>query len=380
MRTKLTIADITEIAAEYCPISQINSIVKVHSGNVNDTFIVHINHTCHIKSFVLQRINTDIFQSPEKIIKNYLFMLDHIHNKGLTSSISNVYKNFIFPKILFTLNGTLPFFIRDNSFWRATEYISTPRGFTTSINLTIANNIGEILSYFHSLVQDLPLDRLYLVMPNFHDLSYSLNQLDLSINKLDNSCKLHNCPIIDLILEQIAKLRPDMTILETARQTGELQLSPIHGDPKIDNILIDKFTLKPVALIDFDTFMPGLPHYDFGDCLRSICNLSGENTRKIHSVYFDINILESFLKGYFKYNLPNLSKQDFYYLPYSLRVITFELGVRFLTDHIDGDVYFHSSYLNQNLFRSAVQFKLLTSIDSQWNSISTLFNRFNPYL
>ena len=155
----------------------------------------------------------------------------------------------------------------------------------------------------------------------------------------------------------------------------DILYQPIHGDPKLSNFLFDSFTHKPIALIDLDTIQAGIIHYDIGDCLRSCCNPGGEEASNLKDVFFDINLFEAFLQGYFLIYGSHLTAKQIYYLPYSIKVITFELGIRFLTDFLRGNVYFKVENTSQNLYRSEVQFQLLLSIEQQMSSLFKIMQK-----
>jgi Ser/Thr protein kinase RdoA (MazF antagonist) len=164
-------------------------------------------------------------------------------------------------------------------------------------------------------------------------------------------------------------------VLEAALARGELQHRPIHGDPKINNVMIDETSGKAIGLIDLDTVKPGLIHYDIGDCIRSCCNAAGEETTDLESVGFDLNLCEAMLEGYINVARGFLSEWDLHYLPDCIRLIPLELGLRFLTDHLEGNVYFKTDRPSHNLQRAAVQFKLVQDIENQMPALQRLIQR-----
>jgi len=158
-------------------------------------------------------------------------------------------------------------------------------------------------------------------------------------------------------------------VLEDAKASGALFQRPIHGDPKINNIMIDERTGHAVSIIDLDTVKPGLIHYDIGDCLRSCCNPLGEETTEIDEVYFDLDLCRAILEGYLGEAQRFMTKADIAYLYDAIRLIAFELGLRFFTDYLEGDVYFKARHRKHNLIRALVQFKVAESIEAQATEI-----------
>jgi Ser/Thr protein kinase RdoA (MazF antagonist) len=153
-------------------------------------------------------------------------------------------------------------------------------------------------------------------------------------------------------------------ILENAREQGKLRLRPVHGDPKVNNVMIEETTGRAISLVDLDTVKPGLIHYDIGDCMRSGCNRLGEETENWEAVHFDPEIGAAILEGYLAQARNFLTPADYEYLFDSIRLIAFELGLRFLTDYLAGNVYFKVKHPGHNLQRALVQFKLTESIEA----------------
>ena len=148
-----------------------------------------------------------------------------------------------------------------------------------------------------------------------------------------------------------------------------------RSDPKINNVMLDRSSGKAVALIDLDTVKPGLVHYDIGDCLRSCCNPLGEETTDLSGVVFDLPLAEAILEGYLAEAGSLLTAQEVALLPDAARLISFELGLRFFTDHLNGNVYFKARHPEHNLQRALVQFRLTASIEAQMAPLRSLVQR-----
>jgi Ser/Thr protein kinase RdoA (MazF antagonist) len=161
-------------------------------------------------------------------------------------------------------------------------------------------------------------------------------------------------------------------VLERAKAAGLLLPRPIHGDPKVNNVMLDSTTGQAVALVDLDTVKPGLIHYDIGDCLRSCCNPAGEETLDLGAVRFDLDLCRDVLGGYLSAASGFLTAADYDHLYAAIRLISFELGLRFFTDHLAGDVYFRVDHPGHNLQRALVQFRLTESIEAQEGQIGGL--------
>jgi hypothetical protein len=233
----------------------------------------------------------------------------------------------------------------------------------------MALEIGRALGIFHNLISDLSAEKLTDTLEGFHMTPSYINHYDqvMKDKRADNSHEINYC------MKFVNKRRPLANVLEDAKTKGELFLRIIHGDPKVNNIMIEKHTGKAISIIDLDTVKPGLIHYDIGDCLRSCCNPLGEEAGvKWESVYFDIDNCRSVLQGYISQAKGFLIENDYKYIYDSIRLIAFELGLRFFTDYMEGDIYFHIKYPEHNLFRSLVQFRLTESIEFYESNIKNI--------
>ena len=179
-------------------------------------------------------------------------------------------------------------------------------------------------------------------------------------------------PEVDYCSQFVSERRAFVHVLENAKAQGRLRLRPIHGDPKVNNVMIDNATGQAVSIVDLDTIKPGLVHYDIGDCLRSCCNPLGEETERWDAVHFEPDLCRAILQGYFPLARAFLTANDHEYLFDAIRLIAFELGLRFFTDYLEGNVYFKARRPEHNLARALVQFKLTESIEAQEETIRAI--------
>ena len=221
---------------------------------------------------------------------------------------------------------------------------------------------------FHSLISDLSPDRLEDTLEGFHITPRYLKQYKDVISKCstDNSDKINYC------MKFVSERSALADVLEDAKAQGRLCLRPIHGDPKVDNIMIDNATGQAISIVDLDTVKPGLVHYDIGDCMRSGCNPLGEETEQFDAVFFDPDLCKAILDGYVSVAKGFLTGNDYDYMYDAIRLMSFELGMRFFTDYLAGNVYFKAKHQKHNLFRALVQFRLTESIESQETAIRAI--------
>jgi len=355
--------DLFRIAGEFRPVHTLSEIREFGNGNINRTYLVSVQASPG-ERFVLQRINTHVFPKPELVMKNIRAFTNHAARK-LRASPPPDNRRWVVPHIVQTSRGEDGFRDTDGSFWRAIRFVEHAVAHDTLQTATHAHEAGRALGIFHSLVSDLPCDELSDTLEGFHVTPRYLAQFDEAVaaKQPTDSAECSHA------LRCIEKHRGFAGILEQAKSCGRLQLRPIHGDPKVNNIMLDEATGRAVSMIDLDTVKPGLVHYDIGDCLRSGCNPLGEETAEWELVRFDTDMAREILRGYLGEARSFLTREDFAFIPDAIRLIAFELGLRFFTDHLNGDIYFKAVFSGQNLRRALVQFRLCESIENHAGEI-----------
>ena len=206
-------------------------------------------------------------------------------------------------------------------------------------------------------------------LPGFHITSGYLAQYDATLSDPAAREILASSMEAKRLARFVDERRDFALSLESAERAGELKRRMFHGDPKVNNIMIDDFTGKGTAMIDLDTVSPGLTHIDVGDAVRSICNPAGEEELNLGKVSFDETLFGAFMKGYLKEAGSFLTDADRAYLFDAIRLLPFELGLRFFQDYLAGDKYFKVRQPGQNLNRARVQFRLCESIEARERSL-----------
>lgn len=370
MRLPMTEA-LEAIADCFHPRERITGIRSLGSGNVNETFLVTHEGRRESGAFVLQRLNRTVFARPDLVMGNLLALGEHVQRRLQSPPPELQGRRWEVPQVLPSRQGAAAWVEQDGEVWRSISYIGAATTTDVITDRRQAHEVGYGLGMFHSLISDLPVDALADTLEDFHVTPSYLRRLDAVLREqtgLRPSAGLADA------MAFVEQRRDGVDVLEAAVERGELHQRPIHGDPKINNVMMDEATGQAVGLIDLDTVKPGLIHYDIGDCLRSCCNPLGEETRELDQVRFDLGLAESILEGYLSVAAGFLSERDRAYLPDCIRLIPFELGLRFLTDHLDGDRYFRTAFPGHNLQRAQVQFRLTLSIESQMEQIRRLID------
>ena len=222
----------------------------------------------------------------------------------------------------------------------------------------------QVLGRFHRLAAELPRDRLQISLPGFHHTPSYLTR-HLRVRESTTAANGADGAVLADCFTRIDARLSLAHVLEDARSAGRIAERVIHGDPKLDNILFDATGRRALALIDLDTVQPGLIQQDLGDCLRSCCNRSGEYPQKQGLPNFDLGLCAAILDAYGEETRGLLGPGDIEVLYDSIRLLPFELALRFLTDHLEGDRYFRVAYRGQNLEKARTQLDLVADIESK---------------
>jgi hypothetical protein len=339
------------------------AIREYGNGNINKTYLVTPQGKA--EPFLLQRLNTRVFQQPDLVMQNLRAVMRHL-DKRAGYAEPKTGRRWEIPYVLATSQGADHWLANDGSYWRAQRFIGRSQTVEVIKDPHQAREVGYALGTFHSLLSDLPPEELSDTLPGFHIAPDYLAQYDRVSRSGHVSAEEHWCA------QFVEENRDWVPVLERARAQGILRTRPIHGDPKVNNILFDNVSGQAIGMVDLDTIKPGLAQYDIGDCLRSSCNPDGEETTNWQAVRFDPVLGEAVLEGYLKVARGFFDAADFDFIPESVRLIAFELGLRFFTDHLEGDCYFKVSRRGQNLARALVQFRLAQSIHEQFDDLKDI--------
>lgn len=363
----------------------VTEITPLGNGLINDTYLVETPSS----PFVLQRISRSVFPEPEQIMANLAMLNRHVAQKNGASVKLRI------PKILQTTDSSSLYRDPNGDCWRALSFIADTESIETIGTIGDAEQAGFALGHFHRLISDLDPSLLYDTLPGFHitpDYLKRYHQVTQQSDQLttarDGGCDCSRQSSAfppSMVVRSVAIGREPMRQdrycadfiarfqsiaddLENAKQQGSLSLRVIHGDPKLNNFLFDKHSKKIVSIIDLDTVKPGLVHYDIGDCLRSCCSTG-------NPVGFDLDICAALLKSYLSEAGAFFTEHDYHSLYPAIRLIPFELGIRFYTDYLEGNRYFKVTEPEQSLQRAAAQFRLCESITTQESAIKGLISQ-----
>lgn len=327
------------------------------SGLINETYLCEFNERGGVRNYILQHINKSVFKRPDLVMENVATVTEHLQARLRREGVADPAS--VTPALVPTRSGRSHHVDGTGEHWRMFHFIETGEVFDIVRDAGHAYEVGRGLGRFQALVADLSPGRLHDTLPGFHHTPIYLGELDEAFRK-----DLHGRRAEARAEVEFAQRRRHLApLLTDLMESGRIPIRVVHNDPKVNNVLIDRRTGKALCMLDLDTVKPGIVHFDFGDCVRSAANPAGEDARDLDGVAFDRSRYDALREGYLSEASSFLVQQEIDLLPLSVKVITFELGVRFLADHLNGDAYFRARFSGHNLHRARVQFRLLKSME-----------------
>ena len=355
-----------KIGEEFCIPGPFFAYEEIKMGNVNQTYKVSYirddgSGMAQIKSYLLQRINTYAFEKPAELMENIDRVTEHIRRE---------YPNQISLHFHHTKDGKNYLEDRDG-FWRMSNYVPSVT-FDSCDDPKVIRSTGEAFGDFQMMLAGFDPEKLHYTIADFHNTRWRYQQLRNSIAK--NPCG--RVAEVEAEIEWLLSVEEEACRLTDMQERGELPLRVTHNDTKINNVLFDQVTHKPLVVIDLDTVMPGLAAYDFGDSIRSGASTAAEDERDLSKVTLSLTMFEAFVKGFLSEAKAALNDTEKDLLPMSAILMTLECGMRFLGDHLNGDVYFSLHYENQNLYRARTQMKLVADMEAQIEDMKAIVAKY----
>ena len=359
-----------ELVSKFKFDGELKDYVCAKSGNINDTYIIETTlDDGASKKYILQRINTEVFKNPDELMENVKNVTSHIAKK-VKEQGGNPLRETL--NLIETIDGKTFIKTDNDEYWRSFIFIDNASTYDKVEEPIHMYTTGKALGNFQKHLSDFPVDVLYETIPDFHN---TAKRYDAFLEAL-NEDKVGRAKHIKSEIDFIITREKEVSLLVNMIEDGTLPLRVTHNDTKFNNIMIDDETGEGIAVIDLDTVMPGLYLYDFGDAVRSGASTAEEDEVDLSKVNFDLNLFENFTKGYLNEVGSLLSEKEIEYLPFSAKLITLELGIRFLTDYLNGDVYFKVNRPNHNLDRARNQFKLVSDIEENMEILKDIVNKY----
>ena len=335
-------------------------------GHINDTYLVETQAS---RRFIFQRISPVAFKRPDQLMENVVGITEYL-SRELEKTGGDARRGTL--RFLRTREGGYYYTDPDGGAWRTYPFVEGTICYETAETPELFAASGRAFGRFQRLLQGYPAQTLYETIPRFHDTEDRLAKLKAAA-EADPLGRKAGCQAeISFILAREA----DCSVALQALREGRLPLRVTHNDTKLNNVLMDEKTGEGVCIVDLDTVMPGLSINDFGDSIRFGANHCAEDERDLSKVSLDLQLFALYTQAFLEGAGGTLTDEEIAYLPWGAKLMTLECGMRFLTDHLEGDVYFHTSRAGQNLDRCRTQCKLVADMEAHWDEIKSIVEKY----
>ena len=339
------------------------------TGHINDTYrVVTKQRNCE-KEYILQKMNTQIFSKPKDLMHNIQLVTEYRKDRILQRGGDPERETLHFYP---SKEGPLFFKDEEGNCFRLADRILRAWSYDQADSPEMFTHTGKAFGQFLIDLADFPAKQLAEVIPNFHNtrLRYETFVQEVEANRTGRRAGCQQEIEFALARKKLAES------IVTQLEKQELPLRVTHNDTKINNILMDADTGQPLCIIDLDTVMPGACAYDFGDGIRFGASGAAEDERNLEQVYLKMDLFEAYTKGYMEAAGKTLTPAEVKSLAVGAIVITYETGIRFLGDYLNGDVYFKIHRPEQNLDRARTQLKLVADMESKLDQMQEIVEKY----
>lgn len=341
------------------------------SGHINDTYLLEykIKHM-GVVPIILQRMNTNIFKEPEQLMENILNVTVFLREK-IVQNGGNPERETL--TVILNKQGKPYYQDSQGNYWRAYHFITGTTGYDEVQSDEDFYQSALAFGKFQSLLADFPAETLHETIADFHNTKarFAVFKKAVEDDIMGRAKDVQDEINFVLQREDVANILTDM------QASGELPLRVTHNDTKLNNVLIDDKTHQGICVIDLDTVMPGLAINDYGDSIRFGASTGAEDEKDLSKIECNMHLVDVYTKGFIEGCNGRLTSAEIKALPIGAKVMTFECGMRFLTDYLQGDTYFKTKYPTHNLDRCRTQFKLVADMEKKWDTMNEIVAKYN---
>ena len=352
-------AGIREVLQQFFPGEDIVSVGSHGSGHINHTFAVE---TAGGKKYVMQKINTDIFKDVEGLMENVVnvtaYLRRQIAQEGGDPERGTM-------RVVPAVDGKYYYKDAEGGCWRVYLLIDNVISLDRAENEEALYASGLAFGRFQAQLADYPAQTLHETIPDFHNTPKRYQAFEKAVE--EDCC--HRAASAAGEIAFIRERKAETEILTDLLKEGKLPLRLTHNDTKLNNVLLDPETYEAVCIVDFDTIMPGLTAYDFGDAIRFGANTAVEDEPDTSKVSLSLPLYKAYVKGFMEGCGERMTAKEIETLPVGAKTITLEQGIRFLTDYLQGDTYYQTSREGQNLDRCRTQLALVADMERKWEQM-----------
>lgn len=363
-------SQIDEVIAAFATEGKVIDYKPYGNGHINDTFLI----TCQLpegktKRYVLQRMNHSIFKNPGQLMENLVNVTEYLR-KVIQTQGGDPDRETL--NVVKTQKGENYYEDSCHNYWRMVLYIEKTICLEQVESEKDFYDCGVAFGNFQRMLEDYPSEKLYETIPNFHNTPSRFRDFQKAVQE----DKMGRAAQVKEEIEFALAREKDTSVLVDLLAEGKLPLRVTHNDTKLNNILFDEGTRKAICIIDLDTVMPGLSHYDFGDSIRTGASTGAEDEQDLSKIEMDLSMFEIFTKGFLEGCGGSLTEKEIEMLPMGAKLMTYECGIRFLADYLEGDVYYKIHREHHNLDRARTQFKLVADMEAKWDQMMAIVEKY----
>ena len=343
--------------------------VPCGNGHINDTYMVTFEEENGLCRYSLQHMNRSVFKDPVSLMNNILhvtaYLKEQIRSQGGDPQRETL-------DFVCTKTGE-PYFVDSyGEYWRAYHFVEDAYALEEISNPQDFYESAVAFGHFQRMLADFPADSLTETIAGFHDTKARFAAFEQAVEA--DVC--HRAEGVQQEIRFVRDRYDVACVLGDLLEAGKLPLRVTHNDTKSNNVLIDKATGRGLCVIDLDTVMPGLAVNDFGDSIRFGASTGAEDEKDLSKIWCDLELYETYMKGFVEGCGGTLTDMEIECLPVGARVMTYECGMRFLTDYLSGDTYFKTAYPTHNLDRARTQFKLVWDMEQKWEKMQAIAEKY----
>ncbi len=361
---------IDEVAARFRTKGAAAEHAPYGNGHINDTFLVVCGtQEGERRRYILQKMNHSIFKMPQQLMKNVVnvteYLREMIARRGGDPDRETL-------NVVKTKDGSNYYLDDEGNYWRMFLFVEQTVCLEKVESAKDFYDSAVAFGNFQKMLSDYPAQTLYETIPNFHNTPSRFADFRKAVqeDRMGRAAQAKEEIAFALAREADTRVLTDML------KAGELPLRVTHNDTKLNNILFDADTKKAICIIDLDTVMPGLSHYDFGDSIRFGASTGAEDEKDLDKIEMDLSLFEAFTKGYLEGCGGSLTEKEIEMLPMGAKLMTYECGIRFLADFLEGDTYFKIHRDGHNLDRARTQFKLVKDMEDKWADMAAIVEKY----
>ncbi len=357
-----TAAEVKSVAAQFAFAGSLSDIKTCGNGHINSTYIITTEDETGKHRYILQILNTAIFKHPDEVMENIVAVTEHIR-AGLLSAGEDADRGTM--QVIHTRTGRNGYTDAEGRYWRAYDFVEGTVCRLTVDSPATFERVGEAFGDFQRRLSDFDAARLHEAIPDFHNTKKRYADFLTTVRDDPVGRVASVRDEIDFITARAAKA----SLIVDALASGELPLRVTHNDTKLSNILLDAETDAAVCIIDLDTVMPGSSLYDFGDSIRTGAASAAEDETDLARVHFLPDMFKAYARGFIRGTAGALTARELAMLPDGAYIITFEQAIRFLSDYLCGDTYYHTDYQDHNLVRTRTQLRLVAEMETHMDEL-----------